>query len=94
MPTVRREETADHAQGGGLARAVGAEETVDVPTPDSEREVAHDHLAVEGLGQPLDVDGDLAGARCSAVGPDLISRHELSLNAARRGAQQTPAVRF
>ena len=50
---VRRQQPAQHAQRGGLAGAVGAEEAVDLAALDAHGEVAHDHLAVEGLGEAL-----------------------------------------
>ncbi len=59
---VGRQQPAQHAQGGGLAGAVGAEEAVDLAAAHAHRQVAHDHLAAEGLGQPLDLDGDVAAS--------------------------------
>ena len=60
---VGREQPAQHAQRGGLARAVGTEEAVDLAALDLHRQIAHDHPAVEGLGQALDVDHHLAVVR-------------------------------
>ena len=60
---VGREQPAHHAQRGGLAGAVGAEEAVDLAAHHAHGQVAHHHLAVEGLGQAFDLDGD--GCRCA-----------------------------
>ena len=55
---VRREQPAHHAQRRGLAGAVGAEEAVDLAAHHAHGQVAHHHLAVEGLGEAFDLDRD------------------------------------
>src|SRR5262249_46974289 len=66
MAFVGREQTAQHADGRGLARAVGPEESVDLPTLDAHRQVAHGLTPVERFAQPFDVDGDIRRCRHSA----------------------------
>ena len=61
---VGREQPAQHADGRGLAGAVGAEEAVDRAALDLHRQVAHDLAAAEGFGQPVDIDGDVGRGRC------------------------------
>ena len=51
LAAVRCEQSAQHADGGGLAGAVGTEKAVDRAATDLHRQVAHHDLAVEGLGQ-------------------------------------------
>ena len=58
---VRREQAAQHADGRGLAGAVGAEEAVDGAALDLHREIAHHRAAVEFLGQAMHVDDDVRG---------------------------------
>jgi hypothetical protein len=57
---VGREQAAQHADGGGLARAVGAEEAEDRAAPDLHRQVADDHSPAERFGQAAHVDDDVA----------------------------------
>src|SRR5258705_3737415 len=66
MTLVGREEPADHADGGGLAAAVGAEEAIDRALRDLHREVIDDRLLAEALGEALDVDGQIPG-HCSVT---------------------------
>src|SRR5690606_21974787 len=61
-PGVGREQAAKHADRGGLAAAVGAEEAVDLPARHLHREVVDDGLRAEALGEALDVDGEARGA--------------------------------
>src|SRR5262249_28604277 len=56
---VGGEQPAQHADGGGLAGAVGAEEAVDLAALHPHRQVAHDRAVAEGFGQAFDVDGDV-----------------------------------
>jgi len=56
---VGREQPAQHADGGGLAAAVRPEEAVDLPLGHFQGQVLDHNAVAEGLGQPLDVDGDL-----------------------------------
>src|SRR5262249_17366850 len=60
---VRSEQPAQHPAGRGLARAVRAEEAIDLAALDPHRQVAHDLASVEGFRQPLDVDGDIRRRR-------------------------------
>ena len=62
---VGREQPAQHADGGGLAGAVGPEEAVDRAALDLHRQVAHHRPAVEFLGQVMDVDDDVAAPFCA-----------------------------
>jgi len=56
---VRRQQTAEHPDGGGLAGAVRAEEAVDRTALHLHRKVMHDLAAAERFRQALDVDGDV-----------------------------------
>ena len=62
---VGREQAAQHADGGGLAGAVGAEKAVDGAALDLHRQVMHHLAAAERLRQPVDLDGNLRRCRCS-----------------------------
>src|SRR3546814_10265141 len=53
MTPVRVDDAEQHAQGGRLARAVGAEDPVDGAFGDSEADSIDAGLAVERLGQPF-----------------------------------------
>ncbi len=64
---IRLQQAAQHADAGGLAAAVGAEEAVDLPARHLQRQIMHDRLAVETLAQALDVDGE-RGAHDPAPG--------------------------
>ena len=52
----RLQESDQHADGGGLARAVGAEEPEDFSGADFEVHVVHRHEIPELLGQLLGLD--------------------------------------
>src|SRR4029450_4445535 len=56
---VGGEQAAQHADGRGLARAIGTEEAVDLPALDAHRQIAHGLAAVEGFRRPSDIDGDV-----------------------------------
>ena len=56
---VGREQAAQHADGGGLAGAVGSEKAVDRAALHLHREVAHDLTGAEGLAQSVHVDRDV-----------------------------------
>ena len=56
---VGREQPAQHADGGGLAGTVRPQEAVDGAALDLHGQVAHHRLAVEFLGQVMDVDDDV-----------------------------------
>jgi hypothetical protein len=58
LAAVRREQTAEHADGRGLAASVGPEEAVDGAALHLHRQLMHDLAAPEGFRQALDVDGD------------------------------------
>ena len=68
---VGREQPAQHADGGGLAGAVGPEEAVDRAALDLHGQVAHHRAAVERLGQAVDVDGDVERAVCALISAPL-----------------------
>ncbi|MNK90611.1 hypothetical protein D3C87_1106720 [compost metagenome] len=53
---VRRQQPAHHADGGGLAAAVGAEEAEDLAARHLHGQVVDHVLVAEALVQPLDVD--------------------------------------
>ncbi|MEJ0044679.1 MAG: hypothetical protein WDM81_21760 [Rhizomicrobium sp.] len=55
------EQAAQHADGGGLARAVGAEEAPDLPRRHRDIDVVDRELGAEALGQPTHVDGEFGG---------------------------------
>ena len=65
-PLVGREQPADHADGGGLAAAVGAKEAVDGALRNLHREMVDDGLLAEALGEALDING-VFGAHCSVT---------------------------
>ncbi len=54
----RRDEAQQHADGGGLAGAVGAEKAADAAALDAEGEVAHGVLAAVALGHVVELEGD------------------------------------
>src|SRR5262249_58559793 len=83
------------AQGGGLAGAVGAREAIGLPAPDAHAEIAHAHLAREGLGQVFDLDRD-RGVAVSRAGPVITVAHGSGLGrapAARRPAGRPAGAR-
>ncbi len=65
---VRREQPAQHADGGGLAGAIGSEEAEDGAAFDLHGEVAHHLPPAERFGQAVHVDDDVGrggrGGRC------------------------------
>ena len=64
---VGRQQPAQHADGRGLAGAVGPEEAVNGAALDLHGEVAHHHATVECLGQAVHVDDDVGvGFGCGA----------------------------
>src|SRR5690606_23415 len=73
----RREQAAEHADGGGLARTVGAEEAVNTGFRHGQVDVVHREQVAEALAQAAGVDGEVrvglrrwihgAGRPCSAV---------------------------
>ena len=65
---IRGEQPAQHPDGRGLARAVGAEKAVDLAAFDLHRQVVHHRVGAERLGQPLHLDGDVGRAgHCVAL---------------------------
>ena len=56
---IRRQQAAQHADGGGLAGAVRPEEAVDGAALDLQRQVMDHRAAVEFFGQAVDVDDDV-----------------------------------
>src|SRR5438270_688507 len=58
-PAVGREQPADHADGGGLAAAVGAEESVDRAARHLHREVIDDRVVAEALREVAHVDREI-----------------------------------
>src|SRR4029077_5877937 len=74
LPAVRREQPAQHADGRGLAGAVGAEEAVDRAAAHLHGKIAHHRPAVEPFGQAVDVDHDVGRrhrAACAVVSSTL-----------------------
>ena len=57
----RRQQAAQHADGGGLARAVRAEEAVDVRARHGQVDVVDRDQRAEALGQPARADGESRG---------------------------------
>jgi hypothetical protein len=67
-----RREAADHPQGGGLARAVGAEEAGHGAWLAAERDVVHGELGAVALGQVIYVDHAASiGAGGGSVHPPM-----------------------
>ena len=64
---VGRQQTAQHADRGGLAGAVGAEKAVDGAALDLQRQIADHRAAVECLGQAVDIDDDVGLQRSLAA---------------------------
>ena len=57
LPSRGPDETEEHAQARGLARAVRAEQAADLPAFDAEREVVdREHARAEALREPDDLD--------------------------------------
>ena len=72
MPSSGRQQTAQHADGGGLAGAIGPEKAVDGAALDLHGQIAHHRAAVEFLGQAVNVDDDRRcavhfGGSCGSV---------------------------
>ncbi len=61
VPEVGAQQPAQHADGGGLAGAVAAEEPEDLAAADVERQLVHGHERAKAPGQPPDLDGIGAG---------------------------------
>ena len=91
LALVGREQPAQHADGGGLARTVGTEESVDLAALDLHREVAHDLAAAEGFRQAMDVDGDL-GRRRGCAASLFRPQRDADRLARRAGAPAAPAA--
>ena len=62
------QQTAEHADGGGLAAAVRTEEAVDLAAIDREVEVGDDLAALEALGQAPDFNDGNVGDRAHGTG--------------------------
>ena len=60
VPAVCGEKAAQHADGGGLAAAVGAEKAADFPFSDLQAQALDHFEGAEALAQVVDVD-DVAG---------------------------------
>ncbi len=56
---VRRQQPAEHADGGGLAAAIGTEQFVDAAALHLHRQVFNHHLAAKALAEVVDVDDDV-----------------------------------
>ena len=54
MPGSGRQQAAQHADGGGFARAVGSQEAEDFALGHLQRDVVHGHERAEGLHQVVD----------------------------------------
>jgi hypothetical protein len=65
LTSSRRDEAEQHTDGGGLARAIGAEKAVDCPARNRHVDVIDSNLAPEPLRQPAGEDGlGIGGCRC------------------------------
>jgi hypothetical protein len=63
LPLVRIDDAEQHAQGGGLARAIGAEHAIDRTGRDAERDAFDRTIGAEALDQPFgENDGLIQGA--------------------------------
>ena len=69
LPGGRRKQSAQDADGGRFAGAVGPEESEDLALRDLERDVVHGDEIAEALHQVLDVDGRAGVVRrhCGAL---------------------------
>src|SRR5690606_37571343 len=68
--TLFRSQPDDHVETGGLARAVGAEQSDNLPAFDGQTDVAYDLAALVALGEVLGFqDGHYSP--CSAVGASV-----------------------
>src|SRR5262249_54575438 len=66
------EQPAQHADGGGLARAVGAEDAEDLAGADVEGDVVDRPDRPETLGQPADLDRRLVAHRRASGGTAVL----------------------
>jgi len=66
---IGREQPAQHADGGGLAASVGAQEAADLAAPYPDVDAVDDGAVAKGLAQALDFDG--VGAGFGAHDPKL-----------------------
>ena len=99
QPDVARvgaQEPEQHADGGRLARAVGAEEAVHLPRADGEVEPVERALGAERLDEPADRDGvghDFSLSCRSAIGVEVAAVGEeavrVELEAGEHGAART-----
>ena len=62
-PRIGGQQAAQHADGGGLAGAVGAEEAVDLPAHHPHGEIVHHQGGAEPLAEALHLDGDVGRRR-------------------------------
>ena len=60
---ARRQQAAEHAQRGGFARTIGAEEAIDLAARHHQVHVVHRDQRTEALGQSARADGDVGIAR-------------------------------
>ena len=63
LAAVGRQQTAKHADGRRLARAVRPQKTINLAAPDAHRQVLHHRAPAEGFRQPAHVDGDVGTRR-------------------------------
>src|ERR1700728_12165 len=76
---IARHQADDHVEGGGLARAGGAEQSHDLAAADLERQVAHDRPGLVALGEAGGLqDHHFGGFGCagclSTIGPSGVMR--------------------
>src|SRR4029078_1040118 len=72
LARIRCQQSAEHADRGGLAAAVGTEKTEDLPALDADRKVVDHHPAGEALTQAVYVDGRLSrGLHVNAFVPHV-----------------------
>jgi hypothetical protein len=58
------QQAAEHAEGGGLARAVGAEQAEDLAAPHREAGAGHGGEIAEAAHEVFHFDDDFAGCAC------------------------------
>ena len=91
VAAVGVEDAHDHAQRGRLARAVGADEAVDRPLGDGQRQVVDGDVVAEGLRHPLDLDGGHKAPVIAEFRRSGSSRSAAARRSPRHDSSATPA---
>src|SRR3954471_12305812 len=68
LPFIGAQQAAQHADGGGLAGAIGAEKAPHLAFRNGDIDVIHRRLFAEALGQALDVNGQRSHSGLTVTG--------------------------